>query len=48
MDLMYVADMSFLTDIKIILLTVQIMFQKDSTEGVEKGSTTAIKEKVKK
>lgn len=48
MDLMYVADMSFLTDIKIILLTVQIMFQKDSTEGVEKGNTTAIKEKVKK
>ncbi len=45
MDLMYIADMSFFTDIKIILLTVQIMFQKDSTEGVKEGNTTAVKEK---
>ena len=44
MDLMYVADMSFFTDIKLIMLTVQVMFQKDSTEGVEKGNTTAVKE----
>lgn len=44
MDLMYVADMSFFTDIKLIMLTVQVMFQKDSTEGVEKGKTTAVKE----
>lgn len=48
MDLMYVADMSFFTDIKLILLTVQVMFQKDSTEGIEKGNTTAAKEKTKK
>ncbi len=45
MDLMYIADMSLFTDIKIVLLTVQVMFQKDSTEGVEKGNTTAVKEK---
>ena len=45
MDLMYIADMSFFTDIKIFLLTVQVVFQKESTEGVEKGNTTAVKEK---
>lgn len=45
MDLMYIADMSVFLDVKLILLTVQTMLQKDSTEGVEKGSTTAIKDK---
>lgn len=48
MDLMYIADMSIVQDIKLILLTIQIMFQKDSTEGVEQGKTTAMKDETTK
>ncbi len=43
MDLIYINDMSLITDIKLLLQTVQIVFQKDSTEGVKKGQTTAEK-----
>ncbi len=43
MDLIYINDMSLATDIKLILQTTQTIFQKESTEGVKKGQTTANK-----
>lgn len=43
MDLLYINDMSVITDFKLILQTVQVVFQKESTEGVKKGQTTAEK-----
>lgn len=41
MDLIYVATQSVLVDLKLILMTVKIMFMKDSTEGIEIGNITA-------
>ncbi len=39
MDLMYIENYSFLSDIRLILKTVQVLFKKESTEGVtEKNS----------
>lgn len=35
MDLMYIAKQSFVTDLKIILATIKILFMAESTEGVE-------------
>ena len=42
MDLMYIAKPSLVEDFKICLATVKILFQKESTEGVEEGSVTAM------
>ena len=36
LDLMYIANYSLLLDIKLILLTIRVMLQKESTEGFEK------------
>ncbi len=44
MDLIYINDMSIPTDIKLLLQTMQTVFQKESTEGVKEGQTTASKE----
>lgn len=41
LDLIYVERGSILLDIKLILLTVKVVFIKDSTEGLEEGETTA-------
>ncbi len=41
MDLIYINDMSLATDIKLLLQTMQTVFQKESTEGVKDGQTTA-------
>ena len=41
MDLMYISDMSIMMDLRLILQTIQIIFHKDSTEGVQQGKTTA-------
>ena len=41
MDLIYINDMSLATDIKLLLQTMQTIFQKESTEGVKDGQTTA-------
>lgn len=41
MDLMYISNPSFIEDLKIIFATIQILFQKESTEGIAAGQTTA-------
>ena len=41
MDLMYIENYSILLDIKLILTTIRIMFQKESTEGFEKQKEEA-------
>lgn len=35
MDLLYINDFSFINDIKICLLTIKVLFSKESTEGIE-------------
>lgn len=45
MDLMYIANPSFVEDMKIMLATVKILFQPESTDGVAEGQTTAAAEK---
>ena len=44
MDLMYIAKPSIIEDLKICLFTVKILFEKESTEGVSEGETTAKKQ----
>lgn len=41
-DLMYINQMGLVEDLKIMVNTVKILFQKDSTEGINEGQTTAI------
>jgi lipopolysaccharide/colanic/teichoic acid biosynthesis glycosyltransferase len=38
-DLMYIEEYSFFLDFKIILMTVRILFEKESTEGFDKVIT---------
>ena len=45
MDLMYIAHQGFVTDLRIILATIKILFIPESTEGVDAGQTTAILKK---
>ena len=40
MDLMYIANPSFIEDLKIIFATIKILFMPESTEGVSEGQTT--------
>ena len=44
MDLMYIAHPSLIEDLRIIFATVKILFLPESTEGVEAGQTTAMRE----
>lgn len=41
LDLTYVQQYSILLDIKLMVLTVKILFMKESTEGIAEGQTTA-------
>jgi exopolysaccharide biosynthesis polyprenyl glycosylphosphotransferase len=41
LDLMYIENYSFRLDLKLIFMTVKILFMKESTEGVAEGQTTA-------
>ncbi len=41
LDLNYIENYSFLLDLQLIATTVKILFQKENTEGVEQGQTTA-------
>ena len=45
LDLFYIEHYSLWLDIKLILMTIKIMFIKDSTEGIDEQQTTALKEK---
>ncbi len=47
LDLMYIQNYSFLLDIKLILMTVKIMFMKESTEGFSEEKSKKINEKSK-
>ncbi len=38
LDLMYIENYSLLLDIKLIILTLRIIFSKDSTEGIDKAA----------
>lgn len=41
LDLTYIENYSFLLDLKLMLLTFKILFQKDNTEGIDAWQTTA-------
>ena len=41
LDLMYIESYSFRLDLKLILMTLKVVFMKDSTEGVAEGQVTA-------
>lgn len=41
LDMIYVERASVLLDIKLVLLTLKVVFQKEATEGLEEGSSIA-------
>ncbi len=41
LDLSYIENYSFLLDLKLMFLTVKILFQKENTEGIEDWQTSA-------
>lgn len=41
LDLMYIENYSFRLDLKLIMMTLKVVFMKESTEGVAEGQTTA-------
>ena len=45
LDLMYIQNYSFFLDIKLILMTVKIMFMKESTEGFTEENSKKIRDK---
>lgn len=48
LDLTYIENYSVLLDIKLMLLTLKILFWPDSTEGIESEQITALREEKKK
>ena len=42
MDLMYIANPSFVEDLRIIFATIKIIFLPESTDGIAEGQTTAM------
>ncbi len=48
LDLIYIQNYSFLLDIRLIFMTVKIMFMKESTEGFTKEKSKQISENSKK
>ena len=42
LDIMYIETFSILEDIKLMLQTIKVVFQGESTEGIEDGSVTAM------
>ena len=47
MDLLYINEMSMLKDLQLILATIQILFMKESTQGIAQGQETALGSKAK-
>lgn len=43
LDLTYIETYSFWRDLKLMLMTFKIMFQKENTEGIDKEQVTAVK-----
>ncbi len=43
LDLIYIEKYSIMLDLKLMLLTLKVLFWPDSTEGVEKDQITALK-----
>ena len=43
LDLFYIENYSVWLDLKLMLLTLKVLFQPDSTEGVERNQTTAMR-----
>lgn len=43
MDIAYIENYSLWMDIKLIMMTVKVLFQKENSEGVDSNQTTAIK-----
>ena len=41
LDMMYIENYSFRLDLKLILMTLKVLFMKESTEGVAEGQVTA-------
>ncbi len=48
MDISYIENYSFWMDIKLIMMTLKVLFQKENSEGVDSNQTTAIKVKEEK
>lgn len=44
LDLHYIENYSFMLDLKLMLLTFKILFQKENTEGIEAWQTSAVPE----
>lgn len=43
LDLTYIENYSYWQDIKLMLMTFKIIFQKENTEGIDKSQVTAVK-----
>ena len=43
LDLFYIEHYTIWMDMKLLLLTFKILFQKENTEGIENGQVTAVK-----
>ena len=43
LDLTYIENYSVWLDLKLMLLTIKVIFQPDSTEGVDSAQITALK-----
>ena len=47
LDLFYIENYSFMLDLKLMLLTLKILFQKENTEGIESWQTSAVRDRSK-
>ena len=45
LDLFYIENYSVWMDLKLMLLTLKILFQAESTEGIDASQTTAMKQR---
>ena len=43
LDLFYIEHYTVWMDVKLLLLTFKILFQKENTEGIDNGQVTAVK-----